>query len=291
MIFNLILKGGYNILEVLLLLKSVIIAIVEGITEFLPVSSTGHMIIVGDIINFIETAGTDFVHMYEIVIQLGAIIAIMVLYRKKIIDSIIHLKEYGFKMWFYIIIAFLPSAIIGVLVDDIIKSKLFNTFSVSFGLIIGGIILLVVEKYFSTKNLDKQTCDIKNINFKQALGIGCFQVLSLCPGMSRSSSTISGAWIFGCSTKLAAEFSFFLAIPTMIGASVYELIGTDYSNFTSSHGIALIVGFLVAFLVALLVVDIFIKFLRKYPMKYFAYYRIGIAILLIILVNLNIIKV
>ena len=278
-------------MEILLLLKAVLIAIIEGITEFLPVSSTGHMIIASDIINFIETAGVDFVQMYEVVIQLGAILAIMVLYRNKIIDSIVHLKEYGFKMWFYIFIAFLPSALIGILINDIIKSKLFNTFSVSFGLIIGGIILLFVEKYFSNRNVDKQTKDIGDVTLKQALGIGCFQVLSLWPGMSRSSSTISGAWIFGCSTKLAAEFSFFLAIPTMIGASVYELFGMDYSSFTSGHAIALVVGFSVAFLVAILVVDTFIKFLRKYPMKYFAYYRIIIAILLIILVNLNIIKV
>ncbi len=278
-------------MEILLILKAVVIAIVEGITEFLPVSSTGHMIIVSDIINFTETAGVDFVQMYEVVIQLGAILAIMFLYRKRIIDSIVHLKEYGFKMWLYIGIAFLPSAIIGVLVNDIIKLKLFNTFSVSIGLIVGAIILLLVEKYISNKNLDKKTNDLKDVKLGQAIGIGCFQVLSLWPGMSRSSSTISGAWVFGLSTKLAAEFSFFLAIPTMIGASVYELLGMNYDGFTSNHLIALIVGVLVAFLVALLVVDVFIKFLRNYPMKYFSYYRIGIAIVLIVLVSLNIIKI
>lgn len=278
-------------MEILLVLKSIIIAVVEGITEFLPVSSTGHMIIASDVINFSNTAGVDFVNMYEVVIQLGAILAIMVLYRKRIIDSIIHLKEYGFKMWFYIFIAFLPSAIIGILVNNIIKSKLFNSFSVSIGLIVGAIILLLVEKYFSTRNINKKTDEIKDVTMKQALGIGCFQVLSLWPGMSRSSSTISGAWIFGCSTKLAAEFSFFLAIPTMIGASFYELLGMDYSNFTSSHGIALVVGFLVAFLVALLVVDTFIKFLKKYPMKYFSYYRILIGIVLIVLVAFKVITV
>lgn len=278
-------------MEILLILKSVIIAIVEGITEFLPVSSTGHMIIASDIINFSKTAGVDFVNMYEVVIQLGAILAIMVLYRKRIIDSVIHLKDYGFKMWFYIFLAFLPSAIIGIIVNDLIKSKLFNSVGVSVGLIVGAIILLFVEKYFSNRNLNLKTDDIKDISLKQAVGIGCFQVLSLWPGMSRSSSTISGAWIFGCSTKLAAEFSFFLAIPTMIGASVFELFGMDYTNFTSNHGIALVVGFLVAFLVALLVVDTFIKFLKKYPMKYFSYYRILVGILLIILVSFNIIKV
>ena len=277
-------------MEVLLILKSVIIAIVEGITEFLPVSSTGHMIIASDIIDFSSTAGIDFVNMYEVVIQLGAILAIMVLYRKRILDSIIHLKEYGFRMWFYIFIAFLPSAVIGVLVNDLIKSKLFNSFSVSIGLIVGAIILLLVEKYFS-KRKTNQTNEIKDVTLKQALGIGCFQVLSLWPGMSRSSSTISGAWVFGCTTKLAAEFSFFLAIPTMIGASVYELFGMDYSNFTTNHGIALVIGFLVAFLVALLVVDSFIKFLKKYPMKYFSYYRIIIGIVLIVLVYFNIIHV
>ena len=278
-------------MEILLILKSVIIAIVEGITEFLPVSSTGHMIIASDIIDFSGTAGVDFTNMYEVVIQLGAILAIMVLYRKRIIDSIIHLKEYGFKMWFYIFIAFLPSAIVGVLINDFVKSKLFNSFSVSIGLIVGAIILLLVEKYFSTKNINKKTDEIRDITIGQAFGIGCFQVLSLWPGMSRSSSTISGAWVFGCTTKLAAEFSFFLAIPTMIGASFYELLGMDYSNFTTNHGIALGVGFLVAFLVALLVVDTFIKFLKKYPMKYFSYYRILIGIVLIILVYFKVITI
>ena len=276
---------------ILLILKSIIIAIIEGITEFLPVSSTGHMIIVSDLIKFSETAGVDFVNMYEVVIQLGAILAVMVLYRKKIIDSVVHLKDYGFKMWFYIFIAFLPSVIIGVIINDFIKMKLFNSFSVSIGLIVGSLILLFVEKYFSNSTMSSKTNDIKDINLTQALGIGCFQVLSLWPGMSRSSSTISGAWIFGCSTKLAAEFSFFLAIPTMLGASVYELLGMDYTNFTSDYVIALIVGFLVAFIVAILVVDKFIKLLKKYPMKYFSYYRIAIAILLIMLVFFKVIKV
>lgn len=278
-------------MEILLILKSVFIAIIEGITEFLPVSSTGHMIIASDIINFSETAGIDFVNMYEVVIQLGAILAIMVLYRKKIIHSIVHLKEYGFKMWFYIFIAFLPSAFIGILTNDLIKSRLFNSFSVSIGLIVGGIILILIEKYFSNRNEENKTKDIKDITLKQAFSIGCFQILSLWPGMSRSSSTISGAWVFGCNTKLAAEFSFFLAIPTMIGASIYELFKMDYSNFTTNHGIALVIGFLVAFLVAILVVDSFIKFLKRYPMKYFAYYRIFIAILLISLVIFKVIKV
>lgn len=278
-------------MEILLVLKSIFIAIIEGITEFLPISSTGHMIIASDLINFSETAGIDFVNMYEVVIQLGAILAIIVLYRKRIIDSITHLKQYGFKMWFYIFIAFLPAAFVGVLINDFVKSKLFNVFSVSVGLIVGAIILLLAEKYFSNKNIENKTNDINDISLAQAFGIGCFQVLSLWPGMSRSSSTISGAWIFGFSTKLAAEFSFFLAIPTMIGASVYELFGMDYSNFTSTHATALVVGFLVAFLVALLVVDKFIKFLKKYPMKYFSYYRIGIAILLIVLVWSKVIKV
>ena len=275
----------------LLIFKSIIIAIVEGITEFLPISSTGHMIIVSDLINFSDTAGVDFVNMYEIVIQLGAILAVIFLYKNKIIDSIIHLKEYGFKMWFYIFIAFLPSAIIGILINSFMKEKLFNLYGVSIGLIVGSIILLFAEKYFSNRNIENQTKDIKDISIKQAFGIGCFQVLSIWPGMSRSSSTISGAWIFGCSTKAAAEFSFFLAIPTMVGATVYELFGMDYTNFTMNHGIALVVGFLVAFLVAILVVDVFMKFLKKYPMKYFSYYRIGIAILLILLVLFKVVVI
>lgn len=271
----------------MLLLHAIIIAIVEGITEFLPVSSTGHMIIVGDIINYKATAGEAFVEMFDVVIQLGAILAIVVLYWKKIMDSLKHFSEYGFKLWTSIIVAFIPSAVIGLLLHSTIKAKLFNSLTVALALVFGGFMMIYFEKTYRKRAVTKK---IEDVNIKQAIKIGLFQCLALWPGMSRSASTIMGAWISGLSNAAAAEFSFFLALPTMVAASGLELIKTDFSGFNSSHYIALAVGFVVAFLVALIVVDKFIAFLKRKPMRIFAIYRIFIGIILIILISTKVIS-
>lgn len=252
----------------LLIIQSIIIGIVEGITEFLPISSTGHMILVGSLINF----KGEFANLFEIVIQLGAILAIVVLYKEKIFGSLRNLApgQSGFRFWFNILLAFLPSAVAGVLLKDFIDQNLFNPLTVSLALIIGGFLLLIMEKKYKNKN---SINNVDNVKPWQALQIGVFQCLSLWPGMSRSSSTIIGGWVSGLSNVAAAEFSFFLAIPTMVAASGYSLLKT-HVVLNTTEIIALLVGFVVSFVVALLVVEQFIGFLKKKPMKIFSYYRI-----------------
>lgn len=277
-------------MEIVLMLKAVIIGIVEGITEFLPISSTGHMIIVGNLINFQAPAyPKQYVDMFEVVIQLGAILAIVVLYWEKIKGSLINLKPggWGFKLWFNIFVAFLPSAIIGLLLHKAIEAKLFNAITVSLALIIGGFLMIFMEKKYRKGNATKS---IDDVNIVQAFKIGCFQCLALWPGMSRSASTIIGAWISGLNTVAAAEFSFFLAIPTMIGASVFSL-KNGVGSMNGSQVIALVIGFVVSFIVALVVVEKFIKFLQRKPMRVFAIYRIFIGIVILVLAFTKVITV
>ena len=211
-------------MEIVLMLKAVIIGIVEGITEFLPISSTGHMIIVGNLINFQAPAYPKaYVDMFEVVIQLGAILAIVVLYWDKIKNSLLNIMpgRWGFKLWFNIMVAFIPAAIIGLLLHKTIEEKLFNAVTVSLALIVGGFLMIFMENKYRRGNPTKS---IEDVSVVQAFKIGCFQCLALWPGMSRSASTIMGAWVSGLNTVAAAEFSFFLAIPTMVAASGLSLI-------------------------------------------------------------------
>ncbi|MBV4427088.1 undecaprenyl-diphosphate phosphatase [Clostridium tyrobutyricum] len=274
----------------LFIIKAIIIGIVEGVTEFLPISSTGHMIIVGDLINFSSPAYRKaYVDMFEIVIQLGAILAILVLYWNKISGSLKNLTpgKWGFKLWCNIIIAFIPAAVIGFLLDDIIQAKLFNSITVACALILGGFLMIFMENKYRRGN---KTDRIEDVTAKQALKIGCFQCLSLWPGMSRSASTIMGAWTSGLTNVAAAEFSFILAIPTMIAATGFSLLKVKIT-MTTPEIIVLIIGFVVSFIVALVVVDKFISFLKRKPMKVFAIYRIFIGVLVLILAYINIINV
>jgi len=268
----------------ILILQSIIMGIVEGITEFLPISSTGHMIIVGHFINFTG----DFATLFEIVIQLGAILAIIVLYRKKLWDSLKNLTpgNSGFKLWSNIIVAFLPSAILGFALHKKIEATLFGPVPVLAALIVGGILMILVENKFRKKDV---IGSVDSIILPQALLIGCFQCLALWPGMSRSASTIMGAWIVGLNSVAAAEFSFFLAIPTMIGATALTLFKAKMA-LTAIEVLSLIIGFVVSFIVAIIVVDKFINFLKKKRMKVFAVYRIGVGVLLLVLVFMNVLK-
>ena len=274
-------------LDLLLLVKAIIIAIVEGLTEFIPVSSTGHMILVGNAINF----KGDFADMFEVVIQLGAILAVVFLYWKKIKDSVIEFFKYiftkgkegktGFRFGINVIVGSIPCGIVGVLFYSKIKA-LFRPEAVIIGFIVGGILLIIIENMFrkkkhAVKNIDK-------ITPMQSLKVGLFQVLSMWPGMSRSASTIMGGWIAGLSTPIAAEFSFFLAIPAMIGSSGKDLLEYDYSGMTTAYWIALAVGFIVAFIVSIFVMNGFVAYLKKKPMRVFAVYRLCAGILLAILV-------
>ncbi|BAH07444.1 hypothetical protein CKR_2393 [Clostridium kluyveri NBRC 12016] len=279
-----------EIMELIFIIKAAIIGVVEGITEFLPISSTGHMIMVGDLINFkAPTYDKAYINMFEIVIQLGAILAIVVLYWDKIFNSLKNIKpgKWGFKLWVIILIAFLPSAVLGVIFNNLIQEKLFNSITVASALIVGGVLMIYMENKYRRGNSTK---NIEDVNIFQAFKIGCFQCLALWPGMSRSASTIMGGWISGLTNVAAAEFSFFLAIPTMIAASGWSLIKVKI-DMSIMQVIALSVGFIVSFLVALVVVEKFMNFLKRKPMRVFAIYRIFIGIIVLILTVTKVISV
>jgi len=275
-------------LDLIFILKAIIIAIVEGLTEFIPVSSTGHMILVGNAINF----RGDFADMFQVVIQLGAILAVVVLYWNKIKDSVIEFFKFiftlgkkgqtGFKFGINVLIGCIPMGIVGVIFYKQIKS-LFNLQSVIVGLLVGGFLLLIVENFFR-KRKSKAVKNIDDITPMQALKVGIFQVLAVWPGMSRSASTIMGGWVAGLSTPVAAEFSFFLAVPAMVGSSAKDLFEFNYSIMTPTLWVALIVGFIVAFVVSIIVMDKFVTFLKKKPMRVFAIYRVAVGVLLAVLV-------
>lgn len=279
--------------SVLLLFKSFIMGIVEGITEFLPVSSTGHMIIVGHFINFKDIGfSKGFTSLFEVFIQLGAILAIVVLYRKKIIKSLKTLKPggFGFKLWTGIIIALVPALIVGVIDkkllvnkvthEDIITKYMMQPLPVSLALVVGAIWMLYAERRYRKNDTQVR---LENITYGQAFAIGIFQCISIVwPGFSRSASTIIGGWVMGLSTPTAAEFSFFLAIPAMFCASAGDLV-TSKIQLTAFDITALAVGFITAFIVALIVVKKFIDYLKHKPMKVFAYYRLIVGGLLIVL--------
>lgn len=280
-------------LDFLFILKAIIIAIVEGLTEFIPVSSTGHMILASSIIGFNDPK--VFVDMFEVVIQLGAILAVVVLYWKKIKDSVVEFFTYiftkgkkgktGFQFGINVLIGCIPMGVIGIVFYRQIK-MLFNPKIVVAGLIVGGILLIIIENKFR-KNRKYSTKNIDSITPLQSLKVGVFQVLAVWPGMSRSASTIMGGWVAGLSTPIAAEFSFFLAVPAMIGSTAKDLFEFDFSMMNMTLWITLIVGFIVAFIVSLVVMEKFVAYLKKRPMRVFAVYRVGIGIIFAILMMLG----
>lgn len=273
----------------LIIIKVIILGIVEGVTEFLPVSSTGHLIMFNDFLNF----NGKFSDLFDIVIQLGAILAVVVLFWDKLLESLKTVvdptfKSFGSKLWRNLIIAFIPSGLIGVLTHKFVNAHLMKVLPVSLALLVGGIFMILAENKFRKNS---RTKDIADVTVKQAFVIGCFQCLSVIwPGFSRSASTIIGGWIVGLSTVAAAEFSFFLAIPTMIIATGYELI-SNMSSITGAQFLQIAIGFIVSFIVALLVVEKFMNFLKKRPMRVFAIYRIIFSVIFLILAVTKIINV
>lgn len=248
-------------------LQAIVLAIIEGLTEFLPISSTGHMIIAS---SFFGIAGDDFTKLFTIVIQLGTIMSVVVLYFKRFFQSV----DFYYKLF----IAFLPAVFLGLLLSDFIDGLLENPITVAVSLIIGGFILLKVDDWFG----DGEETEI---SYLTALKIGFFQCLAMIPGVSRSGASIVGGMTQKLSRKVAAEFSFFLAIPTMLGATVKKSYDYYEAGFQlSSEQINfLIIGNVVGFIVALIAIKSFITYLSKHGFKIFGYYRIiaGIAILLI----------
>ena len=249
-------------------LEAIIIAIVEGITEFLPISSTGHMIITQAVLGI---PYTDFVKAFTVNIQFGAILSVIILYWKHFFQSV--------HFYYKLFVAFIPAAIIGFLLGDYIDAMLENVVVVAVSLVIGGIILLFVDNWF--KNADDTQ---KEVSYKQALKIGFFQCIAMIPGVSRSAATIIGGLSQKLNRKYAAEFSFFLAVPTMFAASAYKLLKT-YEVIDATNIKILIVGNITAFVVALIAIRTFITYLQKHGFKLFGYYRIilGLVILLLLL--------
>ncbi len=270
----------------LFVLKSIILGIVEGITEFLPVSSTGHLIIFQNLLHF-ESPNSNYIEMYTYVIQLGAILAVVLLYWQKIKETLINFfpskvgyEKSGFKFWLMIALACIPGVAVKLLLGDIADTYLFNYLTVAITLFLGAIWMIYAENRFRNNNITKQKLSVTP---KQALIIGAFQCLAIIPGMSRSASTIIGGWVSGLSTVVAAEFSFFLAIPVMFGMSFLQIIKLgDFNLLTGTEITALIVGFIVSFIVAVAVISKFIAYLKKKPMKGFAYYRMIFAVIVVV---------
>lgn len=264
-----------------LIIKAVVLGIVEGLTEFLPVSSTGHLIIFGHFLNF----NGAFAASFEVMIQLGAVLAIVVLYREKIIGAFKNLGkgQWGRGLAINVIVGIIPAFILGFLLKDKIKTLLGSIIIVAVSLIVGAILLYVAEKYTKGKHVTHKKDNIDDLTVKDSLVVGLFQCLSLVPGMSRSGSTISGGLFRGLSPRLAAEFSFFLAIPIMLGAFVLTL--KDLVIGSSIEVAALVVGFVVSFIVAYFVVKVFVDFLGKHSYVGFVIYRaiVGVALLVLIL--------
>ncbi len=263
--------------QLLFLFKAIILGIVEGVTEFLPVSSTGHLIIFSE---FLGMPDDDFMKMFMVVIQLGAILAVLYLFWGKLwakLKLFFRGDSEGVnfvKVW---VLGCVPAAVLGLLFDDLIDKYLFSVTTVVLALIVGALLLLVLEQLWAKK---AKKHDLNDITLKDSLFVGAWQCVSMWPGFSRSAATIMGGWHSGMSSALAAEYSFFLAIPVMFGASgLYDFANTQVYQY-----FALIIGFLVAFLTALLVVKAFIKFVQSKPLKTFAFYRIGLAALLILLI-------
>ncbi len=257
-------------------LYAIILAVIEGITEYLPVSSTGHMIIAS---SFMKIAGDDFTKLFTIIIQLGAILAVVVFYWKRFFQSL--------DFYFKLLVAFIPAVILGLLFNDLIDSLLESPITVAITLILGGIILLKVDDWFQQNEIDDKNEPTKHtkISYTTALKIGFFQCLAMVPGTSRSGATIVGGMSQKLNRKTAAEFSFFLAVPTMLGATVKKTydyykagfeLNSDQINF-------LIIGNIIAFIVALIAIKSFIDYLSKKGFKIFGYYRIILGISLLII--------
>jgi len=270
------------------IIKSIIYGIVEGITEWLPVSSTGHLIILNEFLPLNVSDG--FWNVFEVVIQLGAILSVILLYFNKLwpfsLKEKNFLKKDTFNMWFKILVSCIPAAIIGLLFDEVFEKLFYNTLSVSIALISVGILFIFIEK-FNKKNTTINS--ISEITYKAAFIIGLFQlVAAIFPGVSRSGATILGALIIGVSRVTAAEYTFFLAIPVMLGASLLKLLKFGLA-FTSLEISILITGMVVSFITSLFAIKLLMDYVKKHDFKIFGYYRIILGIILILLMLLGVI--
>lgn len=268
------------------ILKALFLGVIEGFTEWLPISSTGHLILADE---FIQLGASDaFKEMFDVVIQFGAIIAVIVLFWNKLWPFCWNKEEHGidrfckrdtWTMWFKVLVAILPAAIIGIPLDDWFDEHFHNPTVVSIALIVYGIIFIVMEYAYKDKRFAIRS--LSRMTYPVALGIGAFQVLSLIPGTSRSGSTIIGAMLLGCSRTVSAEFTFFLAIPVMAGASLIKLLKFGLA-FTGTEVILLAVGMISAFVVSLLSIKWLMGYVRKHDFKIFGWYRIVLGVIVLV---------
>lgn len=262
------------------ILKVILLGIVEGFTEWLPISSTGHMILVDEIIHL--AVSEEFKTMFLVVIQLGAILAVVVLYFRKLNPFDPHKKPAQKKatllLWVKIMVACVPAAVIGLLLDDWLDAHLYNGYVVAFTLILYGVFFIMIENHNQYQSLPIQKTG--QITYQMALIIGAFQVLALIPGTSRSGATILGAMILGCSRGVAAEFSFFLGIPVMFGASLLKIVKFGL-HFTGTEVFYLILGMVVAFVVSVYSIKFLMGYIKKNDFKFFGYYRIVLGIVVL----------
>lgn len=279
-------------MEIIEIVKAIVLGIVEGVTEWLPVSSTGHMILVDE---FLKLDMTDeFKEMFEVVIQLGAIMAVVVLYWSKLWpfgrkNNNAPLKKDGFgaciktdifQMWFKVLVACVPAAVVGLLFDDELNALFYNPWTVAIALIVFGIAFIVIERW--NKGRTAKINSIDDLTYKAALIIGAFQLIAaIFPGTSRSGATIVGALLIGISRTVAAEFTFYLAIPVMFGASLLKLVKFGL-EFTGSELAVLLIGMITAFAVSIVVIRFLMDYIKKHDFTVFGWYRIVLGILVII---------
>lgn len=263
---------GYDILS------AIVLGMVEGVTEFLPISSTGHLILVNQFFSFEK----QFTNLFDIVIQTGAIFAVLVYFRKKLFPIYHADKQSIYSLWQKVLVAVIPALIIGALFGAVIERVLFNPSIVISALIIGGIIILILEKLLIFPSI----FSIENLSYRTSFLIGLFQCAAMIPGVSRSAATIIGAMIISCSRTVAVEFSFYLAIPTIIAASVYSLLKTQISISMQQYSI-LIIGFIVSFIVALSVIAFFMRYIKNNNFNLFGYYRIALGLIALVYIILT----
>lgn len=269
---------------ILEILKAIIIGAVEGITEWLPISSTGHMILIDEILKL--DVSEKFLEMFLVVIQIGAILAVPVLFWNKLWPlskkKSVAERKGTLTLWLKVIVGAVPAAILGVLLDDLLDKYLYSYIVVAIALVVYGVAFILVEKFKAEKEYRIE--NVEDIGYVDALKIGAFQCLSFIPGTSRSGSTILGGMLSGVSRKASAEFSFFMAIPIMLGASALKILKFILDGFTASTNeiILLLVGIVVSFLVSLFAIRFLMDFVKRHDFKIFGYYRIGLGLLVVI---------
>lgn len=264
-------------IEISIFLKACLLGLIEGLTEFIPVSSTAHLVLFSYLIEFDSVKN----NVFEIAIQGGAILAICVTYRQRIIQTLLQINQKkSQKFSLNILVAFLPSVVFGILFHEHIKSYFFSNFSIAIALIIGGIIMIIVERVDRISNIT----NIDKICYRNSLIIGLCQCLAMIPGVSRSGATIIGGMLFGLDRKTATEFSFFLAIPTITSACLYDVY-KNYSQLSFSDIELILVGCIMSFISALLVIKWFIKFVSRYSFIGFGFYRIILGLLVLLFLN------